>query len=66
MPDANFVAQSGAVADRLAGALGDSGRWFGADPGLFSCGAIDFNPWCTADVGGAAFTNAWQVFGTWD
>ncbi len=66
MSEADFVAQGGAIADRLAQALGESGRWFGTDPGLFACGPIGFNPWCSADVEGAAFTDAWSVFKTWE
>jgi hypothetical protein len=66
MPDAEFVAQGGAIADRLAMALGDSGRWYEADPGLFSCGPIGPNPWCAADVEGAAFTDAWRIFASWE
>ena len=66
MPDADFVAKSGAVADRLALTLGESGRWFPADPGLFACGLIGPNPWCTAVVADAAFTEAWAIFRAWD
>ena len=66
MPDADFVAQSGAVADRLAVALQESGRWLPSDPGLFSCGPTGLSPWCLADVEGASFTDAWQVFHSWD
>jgi hypothetical protein len=66
MPDADFVAQGGAIADRLAAALGDSGRWFATDPGLSACGPVGFNPWCAVDVEGAAFTDAWRIFSTWE
>jgi hypothetical protein len=52
MPDAEFVSQTGQLLDRLGEALADpTGECIG---------------WCMADVEGAAFTNAWRIFSSWE
>ncbi|HET7129907.1 MAG TPA: hypothetical protein VFJ93_12610 [Gaiellaceae bacterium] len=56
LSDADFTAQTGALLDRLAGAIRDSGA-SGAD----ACAPA----WCTTALDGATFTTAGQWFSTW-
>jgi hypothetical protein len=57
VPAGDFTAQTGAILDRLAAAIRDSGT---GDP----AGAC--NPgWCAGDLGGAAFNPAWSTFAVW-
>jgi hypothetical protein len=56
LSDADFTSQTGALLDRLAAAIRDSG----SSPAL-ACAPS----WCTTSVDGAAFTTAWQWFSTW-
>jgi hypothetical protein len=53
---ADFTAQTGALLDRLAAAIRDSGT----SP-VAACAPA----WCTTSLDGAAFTTAWQGFSTW-
>jgi Domain of unknown function DUF11/Fibronectin type III domain len=55
----DFNSEKAAILARLAVAIEDS-----ADPTAPGAGACQ-SPWCTADVGGSAFTNAWSAFSTW-
>jgi hypothetical protein len=52
----DFAAQTGAVLDRLAAAIRDSGA---------SAAAACAPAWCATALDGAAFTSAWQWFSTW-
>jgi hypothetical protein len=56
----DFNAQSGAVLDRIAGAIRDSGVP-SDDPGAAACAPA----WCATAVDGAAFPTTWQSFSTW-
>jgi hypothetical protein len=53
---ADFTAQTGALLDRLATAIRDSGT-NAAD----ACAPA----WCATSLDGSVFTNAWQWFSTW-
>ncbi|MBV8256670.1 MAG: hypothetical protein JO073_02525 [Actinobacteria bacterium] len=53
---AQFASDSGALLDRLAAAIHDSDQ----SP-TNACGTA----WCTATVGGAAFTESWSAFSSW-
>ena len=55
----DFAAQSGAILDRLAAAIRDSGEPT-ADPGIGACSGS-----CTGDWPGASFTEVWKSFRTW-
>jgi hypothetical protein len=54
-----FTAQTGAILDRLAGAIRDSGT---GEPGLGAC----TNGWCAGVLVEAWFNAAWKTFSTWD
>jgi hypothetical protein len=57
----DFVSQSGAILDRLAASIRDSGQQTDpSDPGI---GACDVS--CAGDWPGAAFTEVWKSFRTW-
>jgi hypothetical protein len=56
LSDADFTAQTGALLDRLAAAIRDSGT---------SPAAACAPAWCTTSLDGAAFTPAWQGFSAW-
>jgi hypothetical protein len=56
----DFAAQTGAILDRLAAAIRDSGVP-NEDPGAGACPP----PWCTAVLDGAVLTPAWQAFSAW-
>jgi hypothetical protein len=56
----DFNAQSGAVLDRIAGAIRDSGVP-SDDPGAAACAPA----WCATAVDGGAFATTWQSFSTW-
>jgi hypothetical protein len=56
LSDPDFAAQTGALLDRLAAAIRDSGT----DPAAACAPA-----WCATSLDGAAFTTAWQWFSTW-
>jgi hypothetical protein len=58
MPGDEFTAQTGALLDRLAAAIRDSGT---GEPGIGAC-----NPgWCAGDLAGAWFNAAWSTFAVW-
>jgi hypothetical protein len=66
IPAADFAAQTGAVLDRLATAVRDSGQTPDpADPGSAACGPPGQNLWCVADLEGASLTESWKSFRTW-
>jgi hypothetical protein len=56
LSDADFTAQTGALLDRLAAAIRDSGT---------SPAAACAPAWCTTSLDGAVFTTAWEGFSTW-
>jgi hypothetical protein len=63
---ADFAAQSGGVIDRVAAAIDDSGRPLDPeDPGIGACAPAGTNAWCTTDVVGSAFNNAWLGLASW-
>jgi hypothetical protein len=64
MPPRTFVAETGALLDRLGAALADSGSEGTFDPGIQACVAAGLD-WCSANVEGAAFTTAWRIFSAW-
>jgi hypothetical protein len=62
----DFAAQTGAILDRLAVAIRDSGGQSDpADPGNGACGPPGQSVWCGGDLPGARFTEAWKSFRTW-
>ncbi|MDX6510753.1 MAG: hypothetical protein QOE36_257 [Gaiellaceae bacterium] len=62
----DFVAQSGQLIDRLAAAIRDSAQPVDlADPGVGACGPAGQNSWCSAELAGGAFNEAWKTFATW-
>ena len=65
MPHQEFVAQTGQLLDRLGSALADSGSEWRLDPGVHACAALGLD-WCRADVAGASFTEAWEIFSAWE
>ena len=61
LANGDFVSQSGAILDRLAASIRDSGQQtHPSDPGIEAC-----NTSCTGDYPGAAFTEVWKSFRTW-
>jgi hypothetical protein len=58
MPAGEFTAQTGAILDRLAAAIRDSGT---GEPGIGACSA----GWCAGDLAGAWFNSAWTTFAVW-
>ena len=65
MPYAQFIAETGQLLDRLGIALADSGGESELEPGIQACASLGVH-WCTADVEGAWFTDAWRIFATWN
>ena len=66
IPAADFTAQSGEVADRLAQAIRDSAATVDpADPGVGACGPLGQNVWCASDVAGSWFNDGWKSFAAW-
>jgi hypothetical protein len=62
----DFDRQSGAILDRLAAAIRDSGITLDPnDPGVGACGPLGQNLFCGGDLEGAALTGAWQTFSSW-
>jgi len=61
----DFTRQSGAVLDRLAAAIRDSGSDTPIDPGIGACGAAAQGTWCTGDLPGATLSAGWRTFRTW-
>jgi hypothetical protein len=64
MPNAEFIAQTGQLLDRLGAALSESGSEWSFDPGIHACASLGLD-WCRADVEGAEFTDAWRIFSAW-
>ncbi len=60
-----FAAQTGAILDRLASAIRDSGETDTPDPGSGACGPAGQNLYCVGDFAGAQFTEQWKSFRTW-
>jgi hypothetical protein len=56
LSDADFTSQTGALLDRLAAAIRDSGT---------NAASACAPAWCATTLDGAAFTTAWQSFSTW-
>jgi hypothetical protein len=57
-----FANETGAIADRLAAAIRDSGKTVDpSDPGIGAC----LPNWCSTVVSGAAFATQWKSFQTW-
>jgi hypothetical protein len=63
LSQADFVAQTDALLDRMAAAIRDSAET-NADPGIGACGAGG-TQWCSTVVSGAALSPAWKTFATW-
>jgi hypothetical protein len=63
---ADFTVQTGALLDRLAASIRDSGETSDPnDPGSGACGPPGQNLSCGGDVAGARFTEVWKSFRTW-
>jgi hypothetical protein len=65
VPKNEFASAAGAVLDRLAVAIRDSGSDYPADPGALACGPPGRNVWCGGDLDGAALTPNWATFRAW-
>ena len=66
IPQDDFTAQTGALLDRLATAIHDSAEPLDpADPGVGACGPSGQNLWCSAELAGAWFNDAWKTFTYW-
>lgn len=64
MPNADFVAQTGQILDRMAAAIRDSGGGF--DPETLVTGACgDGDALCAVDLPDAAYNGAWRSFRAW-
>jgi hypothetical protein len=62
----DFTAQTGAILDRLAAAIRDSGQTADPnDPGGGACGPPGQNLFCEGDLTGAQFTERWKAFRAW-
>jgi hypothetical protein len=59
-----FAAQTGAILDRLAAAIRDSGE-SSDDPGSGACGPPGQNLHCGGDLAGAVFAEQWKAFRAW-
>jgi hypothetical protein len=60
-----FTAQSGAILDRLAAAIRDSGADNPSDPGSGACGPPGQNLFCGGDMAEARFSELWKSFRVW-
>ncbi len=65
VPKSEFASAAGAVLDRLAAAIRDSGADSPSDPGVLACGPPGRNLWCGGDLAGAAPTTSWATFRAW-
>jgi hypothetical protein len=65
MANAQFVAETGLLLDRLGGALSESDTAWSFEPGIDACVALGLDG-CRAEVEGAEFTNAWRIFSAWE
>jgi len=61
----DFTRQSGAVLDRLAAAIRDSGNDTPSDPGVGACGAAAQGTWCAGDLPDGKLTDNWRAFRAW-
>ena len=59
----DFTRRTGAVLDRMATAIRDSGADSPADPGIAACGSSGV--WCAGDLAGASLTAGWRGFRAW-
>jgi hypothetical protein len=65
LSNADYVAQSAAILDRLSSAIRDSGDT-SVDPGRPGIGACGTDgSFCAGDLAGATFTEAWKSFRAW-
>jgi hypothetical protein len=60
----DFTTATGGLLDRLGAALAESGGYAITDEGSAAC-LSDGMDFCTGDVAGAAFTDAWRIFSVW-
>jgi hypothetical protein len=66
LPPDEFAAETGAIMDRLATAIHDSAEPVApADPGIGACGPAGQNLWCSTELAGAWFNDAWRTFTYW-
>jgi hypothetical protein len=66
MTNDEFVARTGAILDRLAAAIHDSGEPVDPDdPGIGACAPAGENLWCNGELPGASFTDVWKAFTYW-
>jgi hypothetical protein len=66
LSSSDFTSQTGALLDRLATAIRDSGEISDPnDPGGGACGPPGQNVSCGGDLTGAHFTEVWKSFRTW-
>jgi hypothetical protein len=66
LSSSDFTSQTGALLDRLATAIRDSGETSDpSDPGGGACGPPGQNLACGGDLAGASFTDVWKSFRTW-
>ena len=62
----DFATQTGAILDRLAAAIRDSGQTNDPnDPGGGACGPPGQNLYCGGDLAGAQFAEQWKSFRSW-
>jgi hypothetical protein len=65
LSSADFASQTGAIEERLAAAIHDSGQPDSADPGAAACGPPGQNLWCAATLPGAWLNDSWKTFTYW-
>jgi hypothetical protein len=66
LSSADFAGQTGAIQDRLAAAIHDSGEPLAqSDQGVGACGPIGVNLWCSTNIAGAWFNGGWKTFTYW-
>ena len=65
VPKGEFASEAGALLDRLAAAIRDSGADSPADPGVLACGPAGRNVWCAGDLAGSSPSAAWAGFRAW-
>ncbi len=65
LPAADFAAQTGALLDRLAASIHDSGEAADAATSTGACGPAGQDTLCLVDIPGASHNAAWQSFRTW-
>jgi hypothetical protein len=58
----DFTTETGALLDRLAAAIRDSGVPDAEDPGI---GACAWGVWCRGEIEGGWFNNGWASFAQW-